>query len=116
MTRHFLTLDSIGRDGIQVNLELATRLKAIKGKTPAALAGGRLAPWPPWPSLVAHGLSAAGATWSPNGTEIALDKGGSLLVLSRTRLLSTVRAPNDSVVEWAASHPSGESTFDQRWH
>jgi hypothetical protein len=79
------------------------------------LAGGRLAPWPPWPSLVAHGLSAAGATWSPNGTEIALDKGGSLLVLSRTRLLSTVRAPNDSVVEWAASHPSGESTFDQRW-
>ena len=42
MTRHFLTLDSIGRDGIQVNLELATRLKAIKGKTPDALAGGRL--------------------------------------------------------------------------
>ncbi len=70
----------------------------------------------PWPSLVAHGLSAAGATWSPNGTEIALDKGGSLLVLSRTRLLSTVRAPNDSVVEWAPSHPSGESTFDRRWH
>ncbi len=42
MTRHFLTLDSIGRDGIQVNLELATRIKAIKGKTPDALAGGRL--------------------------------------------------------------------------
>jgi ornithine carbamoyltransferase len=42
MTRHFLTLDSIGRGGIIVNLELARHLKVIKGMTREALAGGRL--------------------------------------------------------------------------
>jgi ornithine carbamoyltransferase len=42
MTRHLLTLDSLGRDGILVNLELATRLKAIKGMAQDALAGGRV--------------------------------------------------------------------------
>jgi hypothetical protein len=80
------------------------------------VAGGRLAPWAPWPSLVAEGVSAAGAAWSPDGAEIVVDKGGSLVVLSATRLLSSVRAPNDSVLEWASSHPSAESTFDRNWH
>jgi ornithine carbamoyltransferase len=42
MTRHLLTLDSLGRDGILVNLELATHLKSIKGMTRDVLAGGRL--------------------------------------------------------------------------
>ena len=42
MTRHLLTLDSLGRDGILVNLELAARLKSVKGMTRDALAGGRL--------------------------------------------------------------------------
>jgi ornithine carbamoyltransferase len=42
MARHFLTLDSIGRDGILVNLELARHLKTIKGMAREALAGGRL--------------------------------------------------------------------------
>ena len=42
MTRHFLTLDSIGRDGILVNLELARHLKAIKGMARDTLVGGRL--------------------------------------------------------------------------
>jgi ornithine carbamoyltransferase len=42
MTRHLLTLDSLGRDGILVNLELAIHLKSIKGMTRDALAGGRV--------------------------------------------------------------------------
>jgi ornithine carbamoyltransferase len=42
MTRHLLTLDSLGRDGILVNLELATQLKSRKGMARDALAGGRV--------------------------------------------------------------------------
>jgi ornithine carbamoyltransferase len=42
MTRHLLTLDSLGRDGILVNLELAIHLKAIKGMARDTLAGGRV--------------------------------------------------------------------------
>jgi ornithine carbamoyltransferase len=41
MTRHLLTLDSLGRDGILVNLELATTSRASRG-WPGGLAGGRL--------------------------------------------------------------------------
>jgi ornithine carbamoyltransferase len=42
MTRHLLTLDSIGRDGILANLALAGNLKAAKGMARDAVAGGRL--------------------------------------------------------------------------
>jgi ornithine carbamoyltransferase len=42
MTRHLLTLDSLGRDGIRHNLALAARIKKLGGKTPNALAGGRV--------------------------------------------------------------------------
>jgi ornithine carbamoyltransferase len=42
MTRHLLTLDSLGRDGILVNMELAVHLKSIKGMARDALAGGRV--------------------------------------------------------------------------
>jgi ornithine carbamoyltransferase len=42
MTRHLLTLDSLGRDGILVNLELAVHLKSIKGMARDTLAGGRV--------------------------------------------------------------------------
>jgi ornithine carbamoyltransferase len=42
MTRHFLTLDSVGREGILANLELAGHLKSIKGMARDALDGGRL--------------------------------------------------------------------------
>jgi ornithine carbamoyltransferase len=42
MARHFLTLDSIGRDGILTNLKLATELKAAKGMARDAISGGRL--------------------------------------------------------------------------
>jgi len=42
MTRHLLTLDSLGRDGILVNLALAGDLKATKGMARDAIDGGRL--------------------------------------------------------------------------
>jgi ornithine carbamoyltransferase len=40
--RHLLTLDSLGRDGILVNLALARDLKAAKGMARDAIDGGRL--------------------------------------------------------------------------
>jgi ornithine carbamoyltransferase len=42
MARHLLTLDSLGRDGIRHNLDLAARLKSVHGMTRDALAGGRV--------------------------------------------------------------------------
>ena len=42
MTRHLLTLDSLGRDGILVNLAIARDLKASKGMARDAIDGGRL--------------------------------------------------------------------------
>jgi ornithine carbamoyltransferase len=42
MTRHLLTLDSLGRSGIRHNLEQASRLKAVKGQARDSIPGGRL--------------------------------------------------------------------------
>jgi len=42
MTRHLLTLDSLGRDGIRSNLALAAQLKTLKGQSREAIPGGRL--------------------------------------------------------------------------
>jgi ornithine carbamoyltransferase len=42
MTRHLLTLDSLGREGITSNLALAAHLKSLKGQAREAVAGGRL--------------------------------------------------------------------------
>src|SRR5664279_6634631 len=42
MTRHLLTLDSLGREGSRSNLELAAHLKTLKGQAREAVAGGRL--------------------------------------------------------------------------
>jgi len=42
MTRHLLTLDSLGREGILVNLDLARDLKSRKGMAQDALPGGRV--------------------------------------------------------------------------
>ena len=42
MARHLLTLDSLGRDGIRHNLEMAARIKTRGGDTREALAGGRV--------------------------------------------------------------------------
>jgi ornithine carbamoyltransferase len=42
MTRHLLTLDSLGRDGIRHTLDLAAHVKRQHGDTRGALAGGRV--------------------------------------------------------------------------
>jgi ornithine carbamoyltransferase len=42
MTRHLLTLDSLGRGGILANLDLAAQLKSRKGMARTALDGGRV--------------------------------------------------------------------------
>lgn len=42
MTRHLLTLDSLGRDGIRHTLDLAAYVKQQGGNTRGALAGGRV--------------------------------------------------------------------------
>jgi ornithine carbamoyltransferase len=42
MTRHLLTLDSLGSDGIRQVLDLAAQAKRVKGMTRDALAGGRV--------------------------------------------------------------------------
>jgi ornithine carbamoyltransferase len=42
VARHLLTLDSLGRDGILANLDLAAELKAHKGMARAVLDGGRV--------------------------------------------------------------------------
>ncbi len=42
MTRHLLTLDSLGRDGILTNLDLAAQLKARRGMARTTLDGGRV--------------------------------------------------------------------------
>jgi ornithine carbamoyltransferase len=42
MTRHLLTLDSLGREGILANLALARDLKSRGGMAQSALAGGRV--------------------------------------------------------------------------
>jgi ornithine carbamoyltransferase len=42
MTRHLLTLDSLGRDGIRHTLDLAAYVKKQGGETHEALAGGRV--------------------------------------------------------------------------
>jgi ornithine carbamoyltransferase len=42
MTRHLLTLDSLGREGILANLALAADLKSRKGMAQNALPGGRV--------------------------------------------------------------------------
>jgi ornithine carbamoyltransferase len=42
MTRHLLTLDSLGRDGIRHTLDLAAYVKKQGGETRGAMAGGRV--------------------------------------------------------------------------
>jgi ornithine carbamoyltransferase len=42
MTRHLLTLDSLGRDGIRHTLDLAAEAKSRRGDTRGSLAGGRV--------------------------------------------------------------------------
>ena len=114
MTRHLLTLDSIGRDGILVNLELATHLKAIKGLAQDTLAGGRLGLIFDKPSTRTR-VSFEAAAWSLGmlpitlrPDELQLGRGETVAdtarVLSRYLSALAIRTFEQSRVEELARH------------
>jgi ornithine carbamoyltransferase len=114
MTRHLLTLDSLGRDGILVNLELAAHLKSIKGMARDTLAGGRLGLIFDKPSTrtrvsfetAAFGLGMLPITLRPD--ELQLGRGETVAdtarVLSRYLTALAIRTFEQSRVEELARH------------
>jgi ornithine carbamoyltransferase len=114
MTRHLLTLDSLGRDGILVNLELGTHLKSIKGMTRDALEGGRLGLIFDKPSTrtrvsfetAAWGLGMLPITLRPD--ELQLGRGESIAdtarVLSRYLTALAIRTFDQAKVEELARY------------
>ncbi len=114
MTRHLLTLDSIGRDGILVNLELGTHLKSIHGMAQTALAGGRVGLIFDKPSTrtrvsfesAAWGLGMLPITLRPD--ELQLGRGETIAdtarVLSRYLTALVIRTFDQSRVEELARY------------
>jgi ornithine carbamoyltransferase len=114
MTRHLLTLDSLGRDGILVNLELAIHLKSIKGMARDALAGGRVGLIFDKPSTrtrvsfeaAAWGLGMLPITLRPD--ELQLGRGETIAdtarVLSRYLTALVIRTFDQSRVEELARY------------
>jgi ornithine carbamoyltransferase len=114
MTRHLLTLDSLGRDGILANLELAAHLKAKKGMARTALDGGRLGLIFDKPSTrtrvsfeaAAFGLGMLPITLRPD--ELQLGRGETVAdtarVLSRYLTALAIRTFEQSRVEELARH------------
>jgi ornithine carbamoyltransferase len=116
MTRHLLTLDSIGRDGILINLELASHLKTIKGMARDALPGGRIGMIFDKPSTrtrvsfeaAAWGLGMLPITLRPD--ELQLGRGETIAdtarVLSRYLSALVIRTFEQARVEELARHSS----------
>jgi ornithine carbamoyltransferase len=114
MTRHLLTLDSIGRDGILVNLELAGHLKTVKGMARDALPGGRIGMIFDKPSTrtrvsfeaAAWGLGMLPITLRPD--ELQLGRGETIAdtarVLSRYLSALVIRTFAQARVEELARH------------
>ncbi|MFI5259472.1 MAG: ornithine carbamoyltransferase [Candidatus Limnocylindrales bacterium] len=114
MTRHLLTLDSLGRDGILANLELAARLKAANGMAREALAGGRVGLIFDKPSTrtrvsfeaAAWGLGMLPITLRPE--ELQLGRGETIAdtarVLSRYLSAVAIRTFEQAKVEELARH------------
>ena len=114
MTRHLLTLDSLGRDGILVNLELAIHLKSIKGMARDTLAGGRVGLIFDKPSTrtrvsfeaAAWGLGMLPITLRPD--ELQLGRGETIAdtarVLSRYLTALVIRTFDQSRVEELARY------------
>jgi ornithine carbamoyltransferase len=114
MTRHLLTLDSLGREGILVNLDLARDLKAAGGMAQNALPGGRVGLIFEKPSLRTR-VSFTNAAWGLGmlpmtlGTdELQFGKRESIpdtaRVLSRYLDALVIRTFQQSLVEELASH------------
>jgi len=114
MTRHLLTLDSLGRHGILVNLEMAGRLKSVKGMAREALPGGRLGLIFDKPSTrtrvsfeaAAWGLGMLPITLRPD--ELQLGRGETIAdtarVLSRYLTALAIRTFDQARVEELARH------------
>jgi ornithine carbamoyltransferase len=114
MTRHLLTLDSIGRDGILADLELAGRLKKAGGMARDALPGGRLGMIFDKPSTrtrvsfeaAAWGLGMLPITLRPD--ELQLGRGETVAdtarVLSRYLSALVIRTFEQARVEELARH------------
>ncbi len=114
MTRHLLTLDSLGRDGIRTNLELAGQLKMRKGQAREAVAGGRLGLIFDKPSTrtrvsfetAAWGLGMLPITLRPD--ELQLGRGETIAdtarVLSRYLTAIAIRTFEQSRVEELAKY------------
>jgi ornithine carbamoyltransferase len=114
MTRHFLTLDSLGREGILINLDLAARLKAREGMARDALAGGRVGLIFDKPSTRTR-VSFEAAIWGLGMLPIALRSdelqlGRSETIADTARVLSrylsalVIRTFDQSRVEELARH------------
>jgi ornithine carbamoyltransferase len=114
MTRHLLTLDSLGRDGILVNLALAADLKSRKGMVQNAILGGRVGLIFEKPSLRTR-VSFTNAAWGLGmlpmtlGTdELQFGKRESIpdtaRVLSRYLDALVIRTFQQSLVEELAAH------------
>ena len=114
MTRHLLTLDSLGRDGILVNLALAADLKSRKGMAQNAIPGGRVGLIFEKPSLRTR-VSFTNAAWGLGmlpmtlGTdELQFGKRESIpdtaRVLSRYLDALVIRTFQQSLVEELAAH------------
>ena len=114
MTRHLLTLDSIGRDGILANLELAGHIKTVKGMARGALPGGRVGMIFDKPSTrtrvsfeaAAWGLGMLPITLRPD--ELQLGRGETIAdtarVLSRYLSALVIRTFEQARVEELARH------------
>jgi len=116
MTSHFLTLDSVGREGILANLKLAGHLKSIKGMARDALDGGRLGLIFDKPSTRTR-VSFEAAAWGLGMLPIALrpdelqiGRGESIAdtsrVLSRYLSALAIRTFEQAKVEELARHAS----------
>ena len=116
MTRHLLTLDSLERDGILVNLELATHLKSIKGMARETLAGGKVGLIFDKPSTRTR-VSFEAAVWglgmlpiTLRGDELQLGRGETIAdtarVLSRYLTALVIRTFEQARVEELARYAS----------
>jgi ornithine carbamoyltransferase len=114
MTRHLLTLDSIGREGILVDLELARHLKTVKGMARDTLPGGRIGMIFDKPSTrtrvsfeaAAWGLGMLPITLRPDELQLGRGEtiGDTARVLSRYLSALVIRTFEQARVEELARH------------
>jgi ornithine carbamoyltransferase len=114
VARHLLTLDSLGRDGILANLDLAAELKAHKGMARTALDGGRVGlifDKPSTRTRVSFEAAAWGLGMLPitlRSDELQIGRGETIAdtarVLSRYLSALVIRTFEQSKVEELARH------------